>query len=54
MADQTKQLREKICPMCGKTFIFRDNWAYKMTDGYHVQAFCSWTCLRKKEKELKA
>ena len=51
MANLSKQLKEKKCPMCGKNFIFRDNWAYKTTYGDHVKAYCSWTCLRKAEKE---
>jgi len=51
MANLSKQLREKKCPICDKTFIFRDNWAYKKTYGDHVKAYCSWTCLRRAEKE---
>ena len=50
MANMQKQLKERKCSMCGRMFIFRDNWAYKQTYGDHVKLFCSWTCLRKKEK----
>ena len=51
MADAKKQLKEKTCPMCGKTFIFREHWAYKIIKDTHVTNYCSWTCMRKVEKE---
>lgn len=51
MADATKQLKEKTCPMCGKNFIFRNEWAYKTRYGDHVTNYCSWTCLRKRQAE---
>lgn len=50
MADATKQLKEKKCPVCGRTYIFRDCWAYKKTYGDHVTNYCSWSCLRKAEE----
>lgn len=51
MADARKQLKEKTCQVCGKTFIFRDNWAYKILKDKHVTNYCSWSCMRKVEKE---
>lgn len=51
MANVQKQLKEKTCPVCGKNFIFHDYWAYKITYGTRVESFCSWTCMRKVEKE---
>lgn len=51
MADATKQLREKKCPMCGKRYIFHDYWAYKIVSGTRVESYCSWSCMRKAERE---
>lgn len=51
MADARKQLKEKICPVCGKKYIFRDHWAYKILKDEHVTNYCSWSCMRKTEKE---
>lgn len=50
MSRPSKQLKEKECALCGKIFIYRDCWAYKRTSGDRVQAFCSWSCLRKAEE----
>ena len=50
MSRPESQLKERNCCICGKTFIFRDNWAYKQTDGYRTKVYCSWTCLRRAEK----
>jgi len=51
MGRPSNQLKERKCPVCGKSYIFRDNWAYKITYGDHIKSYCSWGCLRKKEKE---
>ena len=40
--------KECKCPVCGKTYFRSARWAYKIDAVY----FCSWTCLRKKEREL--
>lgn len=37
---------EKKCPMCGKKFIARAEWAYKQYDRY----YCSWHCLQEMRK----
>ena len=50
MEKKKNQLVEKICPMCGKAYIFRDKWAYKRTENDHVVNYCSWTCFRKSER----
>ena len=54
MANVQKQLKEKICPVCGKNYIFRDNWAYKIMYrekwGFRSESYCSWSCMRKAEK----
>lgn len=42
-------LPSRVCPVCGKEIVricFTD-YAYKI--GYHT--FCSWSCLRKFEKD---
>lgn len=54
MANERKQLREKKCPECGRVFIYRDYWTYKKTYGDHITAFCSWTCMRKREAKEQA
>lgn len=42
---------DRKCPICGKVFgvLDADKWAYK--DGKPMKYFCSWTCLRKWQKE---
>lgn len=50
MAKVINQLEERICPECGKAFIFRDYWAYKVKKGQHVVNYCSWICMRKNER----
>ena len=32
MADAKKQLKEKTCPMCGKTYIFREHYVKKKAE----------------------
>ena len=51
MEKKKNQLVEKICPMCGKAYIFRDKWAYKRIENDHVVNYCSWTCFRKRERK---
>ena len=50
MTKARTQLEERICPECGKSFIFRDHWAYKLIIDHKVVNYCSWTCKRKNEK----
>ena len=43
---------EKKCPVCGKLFIARDDWAFKRPDKYRTQRFiCSWSCLKKYDEK---
>ena len=51
MADATKQLKERKCDLCGKSYIYHEKWAYKIKYREHVKNFCSWTCLRKQMAE---
>ena len=55
MANVQKQLKEKICPVCGRNYIFHDYWAYKIIIrtkwGTRSESYCSWTCMRKAEEE---
>lgn len=53
MSNPKNQLVEKICPECGRKFIFRDHWAYKLMKDHHVVNYCSWNCKRKNEKGKK-
>lgn len=46
MADASKQLKEMKCQRCGKPFIYRDHYAYKVKMDGHVKVLCSWTCYR--------
>ncbi len=50
MAKENNQLDERICPECGRAFIFRDQWAYKLIKNKRVVNYCSWTCMRKNER----
>ena len=50
MTKARTQLEERICPECGKNFIFRDHWAYKIVKDKRVVNYCSWTCMRKNER----
>ena len=40
-------VEEMECPVCKKTFVRRENWAYKRNN--HL--FCTWGCLRKYDKK---
>ena len=53
MTKARTQLEERICPECGKSFIFRDHWAYKIIKDKRVVNYCSWNCMRKNEKGQK-
>ena len=43
-------LTDKTCPICGKVFavLHPDRWAYRIKPHTY---FCSWGCLRVKQKE---
>lgn len=47
--DGASYCAKAICPQCGKVFTFTDGWVYKNEDGIR---FCSWSCLRKDEKDV--
>lgn len=46
MADAKNQLKERRCQLCGKPFIFRDHYAWKVKMDGHVKVLCSYTCYR--------
>lgn len=50
MTKARTQLEERICPECGKNYIFRDHWAYKIIKDKRVVNYCSWNCMRKNER----
>ena len=43
--------RERECPVCGKTFILYEDWAYRKHKGDSDMILCSWGCLRKAERD---
>lgn len=46
--------REKRCEQCGKIFETPcGDWAYKKDRKHGVYWFCTWSCLRKWEREHK-
>lgn len=53
-----QELFKRICPICGKEFYSYDSeqWAYRIGDSKHTARgkyirVCSWTCMRKWERE---
>lgn len=43
------------CKICGKKFFANDEYAYKIKKGWKdVKWFCSWSCMRKFEREQEA
>lgn len=44
--------KEKVCPICGKTFIPTTDWAFRVSKGSSVY-YCSHACSRKAEKAKK-
>ena len=43
------------CKECGKKFFANDDYVYKHKRGPHdAKWFCSWSCMRKYEKEQEA
>ena len=49
---------EKICPVCGKIFVYYPDHVYKIrikTDkDYRTDLVCSWKCERKWENDLQS
>jgi len=49
---ETMNLREHICEICGKKFECRPEYTYKKLSKRNKAIFyCSWTCMRKGEKD---
>lgn len=46
MANEKQQLKERNCAICGKRFVFRDEWVFRKKE----KIFCSWGCMRKFER----
>lgn len=48
-----KYFKPRQCSVCERMFIVPDPsaWAYKRKPGSTTLYFCSWTCLRKWDKE---
>ena len=44
-------LHEKQCQECGKTFVCNKNWAYKGSVNSRVAYYCSYKCMRVRERE---
>ena len=46
--------KKRKCPLCGKTFGAFADWAYRLKEPYiHEKIYyCSWPCMRKREKQL--
>ena len=50
--DYLQRRYDKKCPICGKTFAYYPSeHVYKHSKGRETLYFCSWTCMRKHEKE---
>ena len=45
---------EKICPVCGKIFVYYPDHVYKIRVNYHDEFVCSWKCERKWENDLQS
>ena len=50
-ADDLLASREKVCPVCGKTFYAGSCWVYKKGYSNWMKYYCSWKCMRKVERE---
>ena len=47
----TDFLHDKICPICGKSFVITTSeWIYKRDNGKKLTYFCSWKCMREDER----
>lgn len=46
---------EKKCPVCGKIFIARKEWAFKRYDKDYKwpKYICSWSCCKKYDEKYK-
>lgn len=46
--------QNRTCPVCGKKFTVTSpgEWAYKGYYNEHYKLVCSWSCVRKREREL--
>ena len=45
---------ERVCPVCGKTFILKPLNIYKLYVKDELKHFCSYTCYRVVQKEREA
>lgn len=59
MAWDNMLAKTKICPICGKEFEILSyqfkNWAWRIgSDAHNPRYVCSYSCLRKWEKEKKS
>ncbi len=45
---------EKVCHVCGKHFVVQraDNYVYKRWFNNRENFFCSWSCMRKCDREI--
>ena len=43
--------RDKTCPMCGKEFLMKREYAYKREERGKMTFFCSWHCLREYDRK---
>lgn len=52
---RTDPFKLETCPVCGRDFIARPLWGYKIkTGGGHTRSVCSYPCMRKVQKEQEA
>lgn len=45
---------ERVCPVCGKTFILAPQHAYKLAFRGYTTYYCRYNCYRKEQKEREA
>ena len=45
---------ERVCPVCGTTFIMAPQHTYKLTINQKVEYYCRYNCYRKVQKEQEA
>lgn len=50
MTDRVYTGNERECSVCRKKFIMYPDWAFKQSFKSREKVFCSWSCMRKWEK----
>lgn len=47
MTKDCSYITMRVCPVCGKEFVYKPYWTYRLKIKGAIVAYCSYTCYRK-------